>query len=379
MRLVKKNKEGAEDAYAIIGLCDGGAAIICRKTGPDPDKTETKMNTKNTSDPSASFDAQKSNENPAISEEALAAVLATPKEMADETPKDKTAEPEKSEPAKDSEHKKEGEDAADTQKDGKKRETDPEPIGDDVLQGMNPHTQRKVQKRIDKLTAEKYELKQRLEALEAKVADGQLQKNNDLSEIVKTADEDRLRVLENNAQYMLDWYEDGIESGEHKLEGRILEADEARRLRNTAREILRTHIPARRRALAEEEQLEREKALFDEKVSTYFPEYNDENSDDGKWMRETYEESPALQKMPNGKFLVCLARIGMKAVNAGLAAKKAAGKHTESAPITHQPDGIPTAGTAAPKPKARTAIDERIARKESLSPDQLAAFLSQKH
>ena len=199
-----------------------------------------------------------------------------------------------------------------------------------------------------------------------------------IDELVHRADTERLEQLEANAKSVLDWYDDAVEEGAFVYNGQMLEADAAKRMRNTARDLLRKAIPERKKALEVEAQTAKEREAFDEKVAKYFPEYEDENSEDGQWMRTTYENAPALQKLGNGKFLVCLARIGMKAINAGIAAKaKAKPTNTKPDPKAPGDDGIAPAGAGAPAAKAPSPLAKRVADKQPLSENELAAFLSQ--
>jgi len=249
----------------------------------------------------------------------------------------------------------------------------------EVLSKLNPKTQEKIQRRIDKVIAEKKSaedravaLEQRLQELEAKMAHAPAEPDvvaisaddpNDRASSAKS--EAELTKLERDAHAILRAYndnEDAIlraiarEDDTVFIEGNEVKVADIRSWKKTAERHLQSHIPARRKFLVERSQAVNEtRKIFPELFDTTKPAYQE--------LQGVLKQYPQLRAVPQLEYFIGFALEGMAARRkAAEAAKPALAKASATPPKA----AADSTANASPQKQKQAGGSERQAAQAAL-------------
>lgn len=253
-----------------------------------------------------------------------------------------------------------------------------------------------VKRRIDKLTAQKTELRQRAETAESRIA--QLEQEmetlktgqpaaaapespNGLNNITDAA---ALAKYEESARQLIrniDRYQRNAMRPEDRkrFEGYLAEqglfdssAGEPdgpglSDLRYAAEDTLQQHIPARRQFLQEQ-------AAWDPRITENFPFLKDRSSPDYQQFQQVARMIPEVKRFPHWKLIVGTYLLGLKQLEAKLA-NKPNGKPAARPPV---PPRVPSSASAQPETRAGAGAQTEALRKKALetgSRDDMEAWV----
>jgi len=218
-----------------------------------------------------------------------------------------------------------------------------------------------VQKRIDKLTAQKHEAFEKAEALEVKVKEleGKVQTIVPLAPTpdspladVETAQDLSKRL--SDAQRVKTWALEHLDGGEvedGKGGTNFLDGQRVKKLLAVSEALITEHIPQRRQYLET-------RAAFDSEARAFYPNMAKAGTDENQTLATWIKIFPEVRKFPDFQLIIMDALAGQKL---RLAKKKAAGGQ-KAAPAIRTPT------LAAPNPSASA----KVSQKSVLSKDLLS-------
>ena len=242
----------------------------------------------------------------------------------------------------------------------------------------------RMQSRIDKVTAEKYDLSDRLKALESQMMDKQKASDNQGKKLLDLVNEatsfDDLVQHEKEAREAKRFALQNVGRDDVEFQGNTYSDDQIRQILLNSEEVLES-IPARREAI--NNQVENEKVAMET-----WPEYNDPESSLAKWhsgIESDKETNDILNKLPNKRYILGLIYEGQLS----LAAKNAPVPKSETKPVeavkkqTPVPTSVPgmnSSPTPATKTTSQNLSEERSKLTSSnLSGDSLAQLLDKQY
>lgn len=244
----------------------------------------------------------------------------------------------------------------------------------------------KMQKRIDKVTAEKHSLSDRLEAIESQMLDKQKASDNKgkkLSDLVSETDShEDLVQYEKEAREAKRFALQNVGKDEVEFQGNTYSDDQIRQILLNAEDVLDS-LPDRRRSLEQ-------KSENDKVAHETWTDFSEPDSPLAKWYAEVSsdkEVSETLGKLPNKRYILGLIYEGQLALQARNAPPPE--KETEKTPeaTVKKPAAIPTSVpgmNSSPAPGVKStnqSFSEERSRLTStnLSGDSLAALLDKQY
>jgi hypothetical protein len=290
-------------------------------------------------------------------------------EATEATEETSEAEVQEAETAPEAEKPAESEDEGTTEEGAEQPESEPEAEETEVLSKLNPRTQEKIQKRIDKVVAEKKaaesrasELETRMKEIEAKLNEQRPAPEPEVIPI-STADPDdvaayakseaELAKLEHDARIILKTYADNEtavmraiaqDRDEILIGSSAVNVSDLRDMKKRAEAHLQAHIPARRKFLTE-------RTVAVNETRKIFPDLFDSSKPAYQELQGVLKQFPALRTVPQLEYFIGFALEGMAARRKSAETAKSAPAKAAAKPPTSAADS----GANATPAKAKTA------------------------
>jgi len=298
-----------------------------------------------------------------------------------EAEKEVAGEPEGVEETPDQPEEAQAEDDTESESaDSEEAEADPD------LSQFSEKAQRKIQKRIDRLTREKKETEERLQAVQAKYdarleqLEARLQQREEVKgelslqeRIDRITEPNELQKLYNEARETKRWADRHARDEVVEISGRELSADEVLAIKEAAEDALERDIPKRVEFL-------RAKAHWDAKAAEFFPGLDDPSTEFGQSYRALMSNEKfanVFKELPDVKIMIGGFLAWAKAVRDG--AGRTAPKKTAA------PKKAPPVVTDASAPASRPAESQKLnpimeagAKRGALSQAEVAEFFTQR-
>ena len=257
-----------------------------------------------------------------------------------------------------------------------------------VLSNEEDKPNDRMQKRIDKLTAEKYALTDRLDAIESKMLDKQKEADNKgkkLADLVSNTESfEDLEQYEKEAREAKRFALQHVGKEEIEFQGNTYSDDQIRQILLNAEDVLDS-LPARRTSLTQRS--ENEKVALET-----WEDFSDPESSLAKWydtVSADKEVSEVMGKLPNKRYILGLIYEGQLALEARNAPQPEKGEEQKIEKVAEvkKPAAIPTSVpgmNSSPAPGTKSAnqsFSEERSRLTStnLSGDSLAALLDKQY
>lgn len=306
-------------------------------------------------------------------------------ELTAEEPTPPDTSTEEADPHAETDHSQENTEETEDSEPAEEAEPESEEKSDDEPADDEPpaHTQEKLLRRIDKITAKRREAEERTEQLETEISDLRAKidatppvtlaptPDDPLADIeTPQALEERVEIAKKVRKWALQNLEGGTVTNANGEEV-YHEPAQVRQYLANADEMLTEHAPKRREWLGQRQ------AFVPEAQSAY-PALFQAGSPEQSMLRDTLKAYPALKRMPNLELIIGDAIEGQKLRFARLQAKQTGAKPSATASVKSAPSTpSPAKGQKVPAKdiNARATAKNIFARGHQLKSDDIAAFL----